>query len=63
VDDLASIEPWRPRGVKVRGRAEIDTDPQGRARIRVTPETVWSWGINEGAPKHFADMIEKRTVR
>jgi pyridoxamine 5'-phosphate oxidase family protein len=62
VDDLASIDPWRPRGVKVRGRAEIDTDDQGRSRIRLTPETVWSWGINEGAPKHFADMIEKRTV-
>lgn len=62
VDDLASVDPWRPRGVKVRGRAEIETNDQGQSRIRVTPETVWSWGINEGAPKHFADRIEKRTV-
>jgi pyridoxamine 5'-phosphate oxidase family protein len=62
VDDLASVDPWRPRGIKVRGRAEIDTDGQGQSRIRLTPETVWSWGINEGAPKHFADRIEKRTV-
>ena len=58
----ASVDPWRPRGVKVRGRAEIDTAGQGQTRIRVTPEPVWSWGINGGAPKHFADRIEKRTV-
>jgi pyridoxamine 5'-phosphate oxidase family protein len=63
VDDLKSVDPWRPRGVKVRGRAEIDTDAQGQPRIRLFPETVWSWGINEGAPKHFAGRIEKRTVR
>jgi pyridoxamine 5'-phosphate oxidase family protein len=62
IDDLASVDPWRPRGVKVRGRAEIDTDGQGQSRIRLTPETVWSWGINEGAPKHFADRIERRAV-
>lgn len=62
IDDLASVDPWRPRGVKVAGRAVVDSDEQGQPRIRLTPETVWSWGINEGAPKHFADRIEKRTV-
>ncbi len=62
IDDLASVDPWRPRGVKIRGRAEVNTDPQGQMRIRLIPETVWSWGINEGAPKHFADRIEKRTL-
>jgi pyridoxamine 5'-phosphate oxidase family protein len=60
VDDLASVDPWKPRGVKVRGRAVIEDD-DGKPRIRISPATVWSWGINEGAPKHFAS-IERRQV-
>jgi hypothetical protein len=44
------------------GPAEIVTDADGRASIRISPETVWSWGINEGAETHFAGRIEKRTV-
>jgi pyridoxamine 5'-phosphate oxidase family protein len=43
VDDLISTDPWRPRGVEVRGRAEaIDGD---RPLIRIHPERVVSWGI------------------
>ncbi len=61
VDDLASVDPWQPRGIKVRGSAVLEDDG-GKPRIRIRPETVWSWGINEGAPKHFADRIEKREV-
>jgi pyridoxamine 5'-phosphate oxidase family protein len=61
VDDLASVDPWQPRGIKVRGRAVLEDDG-GKPRIRIHPETIWSWGINEGAPKHFADRIEKREV-
>jgi pyridoxamine 5'-phosphate oxidase family protein len=60
VDDLASTDPWKPRGVKLRGRAFIEDDG-GRPRIRIEPETVWSWGINYGAPKRFA-TIERRDV-
>jgi pyridoxamine 5'-phosphate oxidase family protein len=61
VDDLASVEPWRPRGVKVRGRAVLEDDG-GKPRVRIEPDTVWSWGINRDAPKHFAGRIEKRRV-
>ena len=61
VDDLESADSWRPRGVKVRGRAVLEDDG-GKPRIRIHPETIWSWGINEDAPKHFADRIEKRQV-
>lgn len=42
VDDLASVDPWRPRGIEVRGRAEAFTDPP---RIRIHPERVVSWGL------------------
>jgi pyridoxamine 5'-phosphate oxidase family protein len=44
VDDLASTDPWRPRGVEIRGRAQaID---RARPLIRIHPERVVSWGID-----------------
>ncbi|MEA2684538.1 MAG: pyridoxamine 5-phosphate oxidase family protein [Chloroflexota bacterium] len=45
VDDLASVEPWRPRGIKVHGRGEIGKTHGGRAAIFVIPDRKWSWGI------------------
>jgi pyridoxamine 5'-phosphate oxidase family protein len=43
IDDLLSTEPWVPRGVEVRGRAEaVDGD---RPLIRIHPERIVSWGI------------------
>jgi pyridoxamine 5'-phosphate oxidase family protein len=60
IDDLASVDPWSPRGVKVRGRAVVE-DHDGSLRIRITPEVVWSWGINADAEKRFA-TIERRDV-
>jgi pyridoxamine 5'-phosphate oxidase family protein len=43
VDDLASVDPWRPRGIEVRGRAEAMAG--GRPLIRIHPDRVVSWGI------------------
>jgi pyridoxamine 5'-phosphate oxidase family protein len=60
IDDLASTDPWTPRGVKVRGAATVE-DHEGSLRIRIVPEVVWSWGINPDAEKRFA-TIERRTV-
>jgi pyridoxamine 5'-phosphate oxidase family protein len=44
VDDLESVDPWRPRGVEVRGRAEALHEP--RPRIRIHPDRVRSWGLD-----------------
>jgi pyridoxamine 5'-phosphate oxidase family protein len=41
IDDLASTDPWRPRGIEVRGRADA-LEP---ALIRIHPERIVSWGI------------------
>jgi len=60
IDDLASVNPWSPRGVKVRGSATIE-EHKGRQRIRIEPEVIWSWGINPDAEKRFAS-IERRSV-
>jgi pyridoxamine 5'-phosphate oxidase family protein len=62
IDDIASVEPWVVRGLKIRGRAIADASAGSTGRIVVHPEVIWSWGINEGAPTYFADMIEKRIV-
>jgi pyridoxamine 5'-phosphate oxidase family protein len=50
VDDLASVDPWRPRSVLVRGRAEALEAADGEeAIIRITPDKITSWGLaNDG---------------
>jgi pyridoxamine 5'-phosphate oxidase family protein len=48
VDDLASINPWRPRAVMIQGpaRAIPDGGTQNNPIIRITPVTVVSWGLD-----------------
>jgi pyridoxamine 5'-phosphate oxidase family protein len=50
VDDLESIDPWRPRGIKIHGDASIESR-DGRfgpgEHIIVRTRTSWSWGIEE----------------
>ena len=44
IDDLASTNPWRPRAIEVRGRAEAIEEPE--AIIRIRPERIVSWGLD-----------------
>jgi pyridoxamine 5'-phosphate oxidase family protein len=52
VDDLASVNPWRPRCLEIRGRAESldDAEPPapgfGRGVIRIHPETIFAFGLD-----------------
>jgi pyridoxamine 5'-phosphate oxidase family protein len=46
IDDLASVNPWRPRAIEIRGRAEAISAPQ--AIIRIHPERIISWGLGPG---------------
>lgn len=59
VDDLASTDPWAPRGLKMRGSARIEQDDGGQ-RFRITPEVIWSWGIND--PTEGIPTMERRDV-
>ena len=61
VDELASVDPWRPRGLKFTGPAALGEDARGRPTLVLSAETVWSWGLNEGAETTFGP-IEKRSV-
>ena len=56
VDDLKSIDPWDPRGIRIYGIADIitrqggymdSTDHPNPQYIRVTPKKKWSWGLEE----------------
>jgi pyridoxamine 5'-phosphate oxidase family protein len=59
VDDLASVNPWRARGLEVRGEAEVletggadimpGFDPE---MFRIRPKRIASWGleVNQDAP-------------
>lgn len=56
IDDLKSVDPWDPRGIKVYGTADIVTHQGGYIEgtghpnpsyIRVKPDKKWSWGIEE----------------
>ena len=58
VDDIASVQPWKVRGIEIRGQAEIlmeggqtiipGFDPE---MFRITPRRVVSWGINVETPE------------
>jgi pyridoxamine 5'-phosphate oxidase family protein len=43
IDDLASTDPWRPRAIEIRGRAEAIALPT--PLIRIHPDRVVSWGL------------------
>jgi pyridoxamine 5'-phosphate oxidase family protein len=56
IDDLKTINPWDPRGMKIYGDADIATrqggymDRSGHSNlqyIRINPTKKWSWGIDE----------------
>jgi len=59
IDDLATVDPWSPRGVKVIGTAVIE-EIDGAPQFRITPEVVISWAINDTTPGIPA--MERRTV-
>ena len=46
IDDLQSTDPWRPRGIEIRGRGEAI--PLPTPLIRIHPERIVSWGIDRG---------------
>jgi pyridoxamine 5'-phosphate oxidase family protein len=44
IDDLVTVSPWRPRGLEVRGVAELGSEG-GRAYVKVCPLVKRSWGF------------------
>ncbi len=44
VDDVVSTDPWRARGVEIRGRAAPRVE-DGVTVIQITPLNIRSWGL------------------
>ena len=59
VDDLASVNPWSPRGIKIIGTAVIE-DVDGSPRFRISPEVIIRWAINDTTPG--IPKMERRKV-
>jgi pyridoxamine 5'-phosphate oxidase family protein len=57
VDDLASVNPWTPRGILIRGRAVLHDeggeqhfgDGWDAAWLNIVPQRIISWGIEAPA--------------
>jgi pyridoxamine 5'-phosphate oxidase family protein len=52
IDDLASTDPWTPRGIRIHGVAEIaprDGMFGPGEYLVITPRISWSWGIHAPA--------------
>ncbi|MEE4542627.1 PPOX class F420-dependent oxidoreductase [Streptomyces sp. V4-01] len=53
VDDLASVRPWKVRGVEIRGVAEQVTGPHAygdhlsKELIRIRPYKILGWGVED----------------
>ena len=56
IDDLRSINPWDPRGIRIYGLADTvdrkegyksNTNHPHSRYIRIRPTKKWSWGIEE----------------
>ena len=59
VDDLSSVDPWSPRGIKIIGVAAIE-EVDGAPRFRISPEVVISWALNDTTPG--IPKMERRVV-
>ncbi len=44
VDDQASVRPWKPRGIEIKGTAET-LEEKGTPYVRITPDSKHSWGL------------------
>jgi pyridoxamine 5'-phosphate oxidase family protein len=51
LDDLQSVDPWRPRQIKIYGSAEVmqhDGRMGSGKYLRIAPKISWSFGIEAG---------------
>lgn len=58
IDDLASVQPWQARGIKIHGEAEI-VESNGRASLTIVPQRLWSWGVDGEAFKDGKPVSRK----
>jgi pyridoxamine 5'-phosphate oxidase family protein len=66
IDDFESVDPWKPRGIKLHGIADL-VRRSGYAGdgeyIRIRPEKVWSWGIEEETLQPDKAVMKRTTSK
>jgi pyridoxamine 5'-phosphate oxidase family protein len=62
IDDLASVQPWQARGIKIHGTAEIAVTG-GRASLIIHPQRLWSWGVDGEAFKDGKPVSHKASLK
>lgn len=62
IDDLATVEPWAPRFLRVYGTAELVDRGATGPMLRITPTLSWSMNL-DGQPlgAHRGDLTRTRT--
>jgi pyridoxamine 5'-phosphate oxidase family protein len=64
IDDLESIEPWKPRGIRIFGTAEI-IERSGklgsRNYLHIVSKVSWSWNI-EGPAIIDGKFLSNKTI-
>lgn len=64
IDDLASVQPWAPRYLRVYGTAElIHRDGQSDRILRITPVESWSMNLDgDWSPGKAAPPAPRKTL-
>jgi pyridoxamine 5'-phosphate oxidase family protein len=64
-DDLEDVSPWKPRGIKIHGSAEI-VEREGKLGVgpylKITPEKYWSWGIERPVFEDGKIVMKKESL-
>ena len=55
IDDLESVDPWRPRGIEIRGRGEAIALPT--PLIRIHPRRIVSWGLEPARSARSVNQV------
>jgi len=72
VDDLRTVDPWDPRGIRIYGNAVIVTRESGYMNntnhpqakyIRIKPYKKWSWGIEESVFKDGKFNVKRAATK
>ena len=56
IDDV--LPPFRPRGIEIRGRADAFSD--GEPSIRIYPERIVAWGLDDTKGRRHARTVHDR---
>lgn len=65
IDDLESVKPWMPRGIKIHGDVDVverEAKVGSRLFLRIRPRVKWVWGIDEPTLKDNQAVIRKTVL-